>query len=297
MTNGHIEIHDPFTGQNGISSSTDSTKLSVSNSENTEDMIEFRILMAYTTRRRPKEATESRQDNPSTPNGSNVSETPSIQTEITEKRKKKRKKIWKRLPKVLTCLKPQTKEEIPPPSDGDGEEEDACSATFRCAGVSEEDHLEDVAARLTEISDDIPFVPEIETDAPDDDVDDVDDVERVIGLLLRDAGDRLYERELKGTNITDLLGNYSFFEKVIIALLAKMGLSSNTETLGPKVSTKTQIAVTCEATSRLSVLSTLPMNRLLGHGAIFLKTYFSSWAEQHGGYENAFESEDEEEVH
>lgn len=289
MANGLVEIHDPFNGQNGISSSADSTMKSVSNSENTEDMVEFRILMAYAMRRRPKEVTESRQNNPSTPNGNNVSGTTSIQTEQISEKRKKKKRIWKRLPKVLTCLKPQTKEGIPPSADG---EQDAGNATFRSAWVRSEDDLEDIAARLTEISDEIPFVPpEIETDAPDD------DVERVIGLLLRDAGDRLYERELKAVNLTDLLGNYSFFERVILALLARMGLSSNTETLGPKVSPKTQIAVTCEATSRLSVVDTLPMNRLLGHGARFLNIHFSSWAEQYGGYENAFESEEDEEVH
>lgn len=295
MDNEHIEIHDPFKGQNGIIHRTDSAKKSVFNSENTEDMIEFRILMAYATRRRPKEATETGHDNPSAPNNNNANGTPSVQTEkITEKRKKKKKKLWKRLPKVLTCLKPQTKEETSLPGHGDDDgEEDADNATMRrSAGVLKRDNLEDVAARLAEISDEIPFVPpEIETDSPDD------DVEKVIGLLLRDAGDRLYEGQLKGTNVADLLGNYSFFERVIIALLSRMGLRSNTEPLGPKMSTKAQIAVTCEATSRLSVLETLPMNRLLGHGARFLNTHFSSWAEQHGGYENALESEEDEEVH
>lgn len=292
MDNEHIEIHDPFKGQNGITHRTDSTKKSVCYSENTENMIEFRILMAYATRRRPKEATETGHDNPSAPNNNNANAngTPSVQTE----KKKKKKKVWKMLPKVLTCLKPQTKEETSFPGHGDDDgQEDADNATMRrSAGVLKHDNLEDVAARLAEISDEIPFVPpELETDSPDD------DVEKVIGLLLRDAGDRINEEQLKGTNVADLLGNYSFFERVIIALLGRMGLRSNTETLGPKVSTKAQIAVTCEATSRLSVLDTLPMNRLLGHGARFLNTHFSSWAEQHGGYENAFESEEDEEVH
>ncbi|KAJ0012638.1 hypothetical protein NQD34_016972 [Periophthalmus magnuspinnatus] len=280
MANGHVEIHDPIKGQNGITCSTESKK-STSSLERPEDMPEFRILMAYAQRRRPQTAS---QENPSTPNGNN----PSMQTdEITlEKKKKKKKSIWKRFPKVLTCLKPQTKEEIPSPDDA---EEDTGIETFRC--VQEED-FEDVAVRLAEISAEIPFIPpEIETDSNDD------EVEKVIGLLLRDAGDRLYERELKDTNMTDLLGNYSFFEKVILSLLLRMGLSTNTESLGPKVSPKTQIAVTCEATTRLSVLDTLPMNRLLGHGARFLKTHFSSWAEEQGGYEKAFDSQEDDEVH
>lgn len=294
MDNEHIEIHDPFKGQNGISHRTDSTKKSVFNSENIEDMIEFRILMAYATRRRPKEATETGHDNPSAPNDNTANGTPSIQTEKIPEKRKKKKKVWKRLPKVLTCLKPQTKEESSLPCHGDDDDggKGADNATGRSAGALKRDYLEDVAARLAEISDEIPFVPpEIETDAPDD------DVEKVIGLLLREDGDRLYERELKGTNVADLLGNYSFFERVIIALLTRMGLRSNTETLGPRVSNKAQIAVICEATSRLSVLDTLPMNRLLGNGARFLKMNFSSWAEQHGGYENALQSEEDEEVH
>lgn len=292
MTNQHIEIHDPFNGLNG---STDSTRKSVSDSEDTKDMVEFRILMAYATRRRPKETNGPEQDSPTTPNGNAVNGPPSTEQQPIKEEKKRKRKIWKRLAKGLNCLKPQTKEELPVPRD-DYEENNERSATFGIGGAQIEDHLEDVAARLAEISCEIPFVPpEIETDTPDEETS--DDVERVIGLLLREAGDRLNESELKGTNLADLLlGNYSFFDEVIMTLLTRMGLGSNTDTIGPTVSPKTQIAVTCEATSRLSVLDTLPVNRLMGHGARFLKTHFSSWVEEHGGYENAFDS-DEEEVH
>ncbi|KAJ0056860.1 hypothetical protein NL108_000649, partial [Boleophthalmus pectinirostris] len=242
MANGHVEIHDLFSGQNGITSSTESKKYT-SCLESSEDMVEFRILMAYAQRRRPKDAS---QENSSTPHNNN----PSTQTEgakAEKKKKKKKKKIFKKLPKVLTCLKPQTKEEIPSPCDG---EKDTSIPSFRSGkilinfpGWLQKEDFEDckIAIRLAEISDEIPFVPpDIESDAPED------EVEKVIGLILRDAGDRLYEKELKDKNIVDLLGNYSFFENVILSLLKRMGLSTNTESLGPKVSPKTQIAVACE---------------------------------------------------
>ncbi|KAG7232648.1 hypothetical protein INR49_008270 [Caranx melampygus] len=52
-----------------------------------------------------------------------------------------------------------------------------------------------------------------------------------------------------------------------------------------------------KATSRLSALSPLPANRLLGHGARYLNEYFSSWVQEQGGYDAAFEDdEDEDEV-
>lgn len=244
----------------------------------------------------------SAQGDPSTPNNVNTNGTLSLPTDNVVEKKKKKKKVWKRLTKVLTCLKPQNDKENHRPSKAETDTEGVTFRTARAGNdsddedvdVKEEEDLEEVAGRLTEISDEIQFVPsDIEPDGPDD------DVEKVIALVLRDAGDRLYERELKDTSIAcELLGNYSFFELVIKRLLDKMGLStSNPEALGPKVSTKTQIAVTCEATSRLSVLDTLPMNRLLGHGARYLKSHFSSWAELQGGYEKAFDNEDEDDVH
>lgn len=312
MANGQIEIHDPFSGQNGFSVSPEPTQRLIS--ENTEDMVEFRLMMAYATRRRPKpESGESGQDSPKAPDASNG--TPSIQTEnIQEKKKRKKKKIkWSRLSKGLICIRSLTKDDdndIPQrDSDGAGTRAGggagAGNAPFRCAEAPVEDGLDDVAARLVEISDDIPFVSsDLETDTPNgggagadagagDATFRPDDVEKAIALLLREAGDR-YETELEDTEMSDLLANYSFYETVINSFLKRIGLSSDTETLGPKVSTKTQIAVTCEATSRLSVLDTLPMNRLLGHGARFLRSHFSSWAEQHGGYENAFQEEEED---
>lgn len=320
MANGQIEIHDPFNAHNGFSVSPEMTQKPISDSENTEDTVEFRLMMAYATRRRPKpESAESGQDSPKAPDASNG--TPSIQTEkIPEKKKRRKKKkiVWSRLPKALICLRSLTKDDdndIPQGGSdgagaGAGRSAGAGDVTFKCALAPVEDGLDEVAARLVELSDEIPFVSsDLETDTPNGDGARADagadagardatfrsdDVEKAIALLLREAGDR-YETEFEDTKISALLANYSFYETVINSFLKRIGLSSDTETLGPKVSTKTQIAVTCEATSRLSVLDTLPMNRLLGHGARFLRSHFSSWAEQHGGYENAFQGEEEEE--
>ncbi|XP_072309874.1 apoptosis facilitator Bcl-2-like protein 14 isoform X2 [Eucyclogobius newberryi] len=281
MANGHIEIHDPFNAQHG-------TKNGTSNSESTEDMVELRILMAYAQRRRPKQTTSEQDDaSTGTPKDNDARGSPSTQTEGITVEKKKKKKIWRHFPKVLMCLKPQSKDEISTPCYGD-------ERTDR-SGWKEEEDLENVASRLAEIFPEVLFVPpELESDAPED------EVEKVIGLLLRDAGDRLYERELKDTNISDLLRDYNFFERVILSLFSRMGLMdyrrTNADSLGPKESLKTQIAVACEATTRLSVLDTLPMNRLMVNGARFLNVHFSSWAEQQGGYEKAFDS-DEDEVH
>eukprot|EP00064_Thunnus_orientalis_P015622 superscaffoldBa00002932_g15677 len=115
---------------------------------------------------------------------------------------------------------------------------------------------------------------------------DSDEVEKVIGLLLRESGDRLNERELKNASIAaELFRDYRFFDTLITTLLRRMGLwTPDPDAPGPQMSPKTQIAVTCEVTSRLSAVDTLPMNRLLGFGATYLQNHYSSWAEQQGGY-------------
>lgn len=295
MENGHVEIHDPFSGCNGFSSNMDCDPkpTDLSDPESTEDMVEFKILMAYAKRRRRQgeDAESTRRGSPDAPNGNLDSHgTPSPQTpdeteEVTEKKKKKKKGL-KRFAKFFTCFKPQIKEDEPYwGNESHHDVEDRCLDEDKM-----EQQLEAVANRLAKISDEIPFVhPEVETDAPDD------DVEKVIGLLLRDAGDKLNESELKAA--AQLLVNYSFFEKVVMVFLKTLGLwTSNTEDLGPRTSTETQIAVTCEVTSRLSVLETLPNNRLLRHGAQYLKTHYSPWAEQQGGYDKVCDSEDEGDV-
>lgn len=299
MSNGHVVIHDLLSNQNGLSGSTDPLR-STSDTDSMEDTLEFKLLMAYAKRRRPKKESPA-QDSQTLANGgtdANGSASPQVpaktekEEENNKKKKTKKRRKGLKLLRLLSCVKPHTEDEEPSqniekPSAGD----------FRSGGtkepkVKEEDELNTVASKLTKIADDIPFIPpEIETDAPQD-----VNVERVIGLLLRDAGDRLNEQELKDANIAaELFWNYSFFEKLMKALLTRMGLRSpNPDSPGPTGSPKSQIAVTCEVTSRLSAVSSLPRNRLLDHGARYLQQYYSSWVQQLGGYEEAFYSDDED---
>lgn len=186
---------------------------------------------------------------------------------------------------LLPCVKPAA-EEAP--------QTEPKTPDVRCLvvdSVKEEDKLDKAASQLTSLADQIPFVPpEFETDTHDD------YVEKVIGLLLREAGDRLNDKDLNAANIAaELFWKYSFFEKLMDGLLIKMGLKTpDPEALGPKASPKTHIAVTCEVASRLSAVNTLPMNLMLSHGAKYLQEYYSSWVQQNGGYEEAFYSDNED---
>lgn len=293
MANGHVETSN--SSIHNDKSSTDSDPAS-----GKKDLPEFRLLMAYAQRRRGERATESRtQDGLVVGNGNtdtNVTapSQPLAETETeTADKKKKKKKGWRRLLRIFKCIKPQTEEE---PQQIAGEEHDVDD---RCGDFKEDENkeeklLEEVARRVAEIADEIPFTPpDVEEDGPTDDP----NVERMIGLLLRDSGDRLNEEQLKDMDLAREIWNYTFFKTLISALLGRMGLRSPyPDSPGPHASPKTQIAVTCEATTRLSAMDTLPMNRLLGYGARYLSEHFSSWAQQQGGYEAAFKSDDEDDV-
>ncbi|KAI3366330.1 hypothetical protein L3Q82_000492 [Scortum barcoo] len=261
---------------------------------------ELRVMMAYAKRRRLQEerSTPKASDTEGSPAKRPSSpQTPAKAEKDSGKKKKteKKRKGLKRLASIFSCIKPQTEKEEPTqiitnlsdvenrcfvPTDGEQTEE------------KEKDKLDEVAGRLTEIANKIPFIrPDLETDSVDD-----ENVERVIGLLLRDVGDQLNEREqIDGSAITGILWDYGFFDKLITCLLSRMGLLTDPEDLGPKASTKAHIAVTCEVTSRLSAVDTLPMSRMLNYGARYLEQHFSSWALQQGGYEAAFNDEDESE--
>ncbi|TDG96556.1 hypothetical protein EPR50_G00229820 [Perca flavescens] len=292
MANGHVEIHDPFSNHNSPKSTSDTDSM--------EDTVEYRLLMAYASRRR-MENKVSTQDVPTSlrggtdENGSSP-QMPAVTEKEGKKRKKKRKKGWKLLPNLFSCIKPQTGAEEPPQETVNQHDvDDRCGDMVLISEVEEEDELKDLAGKLTNIADEIPFIPpDLETDSPTVDV----NVEKTIGLLLRESGDRLNEKELKDAGIaTELFWNYSFFKMLMTTLLTRMGLQSpNPDSPGPKASPKTQISVTCEVTSRLSALSTLPSNRLLDHGARYLQNYYSSWVQQQGGYEEAFYSDDEDDI-
>lgn len=119
MENGHVEIHDPFC--NGVHSNTDCdpNPTNLSDPESTENMVEFKILMAYAKRRRQEDMESTSKGSPHTSNGNLDSHgTPSPQAphmteEVTKEKKKKKKKGRKGLIRLLPCLKPQTKEDEP----------------------------------------------------------------------------------------------------------------------------------------------------------------------------------------
>nr|XP_040031425.1 apoptosis facilitator Bcl-2-like protein 14 [Gasterosteus aculeatus aculeatus] len=288
MANGHVQIHDPF-AKPSVSPDPDPEPGSM------EDTVEFRVLMAYAKRRRPQKGS------PAQDAAASKAEAPSAPTEteqLTGKKKRKKKRMLLRLTRnIFSCTKPQTEDEEA--SRGSSPPDDRC-APKRAVFVredegeeeEEEEELNEVAERLTKMADEIPFVrPDIETDGISDAN---ENVEKMIGLLLREAGDNLNEAELKDLT-TKLSWDYGFFEMLMSTFLTRMGLKSpNPDSPGPKASPKTQIAVACEVTTRLSEFHPLPRNRLLDHGARYLQHYYSPWTQQHGGYEDAFYSDDED---
>ncbi|GAA6231409.1 apoptosis facilitator Bcl-2-like protein 14 [Lates japonicus] len=301
MTKGIIEIHDPLSDRSDLKNSTDANHTSTSDTDSMEDTVELRIMMAYAKRRRAEKDAESVKLNGNThANGTSAPQVPAeTEPEPTEKKKKKEKKAWKRVLSSFKCIKPKTQ-------DDDDHISYMPDNNNRSAGLIDDEpehkeELEGVADQLAKIADEIPFTPpetDLETDSPNDAVDDVDSVEKMIGLLLRESGDRLNEKELKDLAIArELFWNYDFFKTIIRSLLQRMGLwNSNPDSPGPHTSLKTQIAVTCEATSRLSAMDTLPMNRLLGYGARYLSEHYSSWAQEQGGYDIAFKDDDEDDI-
>ncbi|XP_037616285.1 apoptosis facilitator Bcl-2-like protein 14 isoform X2 [Sebastes umbrosus] len=293
MANGNVEIHDPFSNQNGHAGSKDCDHKSTSDTDSMENTVEYRLLMAYAKRKRTTEESPT-PDTPALVNsGTDANESSSPQTpdktEKGETKKDRKRKRLKHLRSLFSCISSQKRDEEPyqmnlKPND------DVRGLVFK--GATEEDELKEAASRLAKLADEIQFLPpEVEADSPED-----DNVERIIGLLLRESGDRLNERELKDAAFAkDLFWNYSFFKLLISTLLERMGLKSlSPDSPGPKAATETQIAVTCEVTTRLSAVDTLPSNRLLNHGARYLQHYYSPWAQQQGGYEEAFYSDDED---
>lgn len=99
MANDQVTIHDPFSNHNNLTSSTNCDLNSTSDQDSMADTVELRMMMAYATRRRPKQKVESpTQDTPSAPNGVAHSNGPSspptpdkTEEEGEEKKKKKRK--------------------------------------------------------------------------------------------------------------------------------------------------------------------------------------------------------------
>ncbi|XP_037317913.2 apoptosis facilitator Bcl-2-like protein 14 [Pungitius pungitius] len=288
MANGQVEIHDPFAEP---VSSPDRGPEPPSDSDSMEPTVEFRVLMAYAKRRRPQKAAPSEEAEAPSAHTPDQTETDEQQQPTRRRKKKKmRMKRWTR--SIFSCIKPQTEDQAQSRGSSHPDVHDRCAPPKGAAEVDEveDEELNEVAERLTKMADEIPFVrPDLETDSVEDET-----VEKLIGVLLRDTGDKLNEAELKDLTIK-LSWDYGLFKLLMSTFLTRMGLRSpHPDSPGPKASPKTQIAVACEVTSRLVGFNPLPRNRLLDHGARYLQHYYSPWAQQHGGYEEAFYSDDED---
>ncbi|XP_056133293.1 apoptosis facilitator Bcl-2-like protein 14 isoform X2 [Lampris incognitus] len=232
--------------------------------QSVEDTVEFRLMMAYAQRRHRPDAPLR------------------VPHKEEKERKEKKRKSWRR---IFTCVTPQTgdKEEV-------GQDRSSCEDTDDLRVMNRraegEENLGEVTGRLMKIADKVFTPPDIEADGEED------DAEKLAGLLLREIGDELNEAVLKDANlIRKLLGDYGFFKSLMSAIFRKTGFKAFDLT-EPQGSPKAEIALTCEVASRLSVVNTHPMNRLLGYGARYLQEHYSQWATQHGGYDTALESED-----
>lgn len=149
------------------------------------------------------------------------------------------------------------------------------------------DKLGSVADKLTKIADSVDLVPGLVCDSSDD------VIQRLVELL-RGAGDELDGELKKNPELLKQLQStftYSLFEKVTRTFLDSVMpfWAGSTE-----CTQQTQIAMTCEVTSRLSTLDLQPMNRVMGFGAQFLQQNFSGWVQKYGGWEKAFDGQDDE---
>ncbi|XP_068611486.1 uncharacterized protein [Brachionichthys hirsutus] len=285
MAHSHAEIRDSSSNHNSLAPGCDCDPKSTSDSDSMADTLELRLITAYAKRRRMKE------DGPIAP---------SADASSTGRKLLSVKPGAKDPCRFFSRAKPRAKKAAPPPRPATFSVQSRCLASNDDSSDSfreddDDDELEDVASKLTEIADEIPFTPpEMQSDSKDECS--PGSVDKVIALLLRGAGDKLNKEELAKAGIAkELFWNYSFFEAVLSTLLLRMGLgTSEANAPGPQASTQTQIAVACEVTSRLSALDTLPMSRMLDHGARFLQVHYSSWAQRRGGYEQAFSRDDDD---
>lgn len=143
-----------------------------------------------------------------------------------------------------------------------------------------------VAEKLTRIVDSGLLVDDgIEPDSVSTDV-----IEQLVELLKK-SGDDLNEKIEKNHELLGYLHNtfsYDFFEKLTTAFIKSVVpefLQSRNK--------HEQIALTFEVTSRLRALDLHPMNRVMGFGAQYLQKNFTPWVKQHGGWEKAFDDNDE----
>lgn len=116
MANGHVEIHDPFSNKNVASSDTEPTSQPTS----MDNTVEFKLLMAYSQRRRPKPRFQGPMDPPS----------PQKDGEVKTERKRKRKGV-KGVFRMFNCIKPPIKNDEPSEPASTGSEPE-----FRCGTLT-----------------------------------------------------------------------------------------------------------------------------------------------------------------
>lgn len=118
MSSDHVEIHDPFANNNVTDSTSQTTSM--------DNTVEFRLLMAYSQRRRPRMASEvdiQGQINAPAP------QTPEKDEEV--KPKKRKKKGVKGVFRMFNCLRPPLENNEPSESASIRPEPE-----FRCANFT-----------------------------------------------------------------------------------------------------------------------------------------------------------------
>ncbi|XP_023697103.1 apoptosis facilitator Bcl-2-like protein 14 isoform X2 [Paramormyrops kingsleyae] len=167
-----------------------------------------------------------------------------------------------------------------------------------------DDGAVEVADRLMKIADSVPVAcienveSDIESDGPEGDdrnptLPYPDDVIQEIVELLKESGDKLDKEVKNNKRLAEIQKSfdYNIFKKVTDTFLQNMGFYGNLK------NQKAKIALAFEVTSRLTAMDNHPMNRVLGFGAKYLQENHSTWIQQHGGWDNAFDSNEDDEVH
>ncbi|NP_001314930.1 apoptosis facilitator Bcl-2-like protein 14 [Danio rerio] len=228
------------------------------------DSLEFKLLLAYTHKRRP---TDTR-----------------LQQNIQQKERSK-PKVFRKNKKFsfLKCIKPQT------------DDNDVCPApqpaTLQDVKV---DEMEKVASVLTEISDSLDIPSDIAADGDDENV----DVVKQLADMLRTHGDDLDEKIKADIRLREILQSsfkYSFFQKVLETFCKSV---SSDVPPPQQEDEKMNVALICEATSLLSSISLHPMNQVLGFGAHYLQEKYPTWVSRNMQLSNGeVADESKEEVH
>ncbi|XP_056622518.1 apoptosis facilitator Bcl-2-like protein 14 isoform X2 [Triplophysa dalaica] len=123
---------------------------------------------------------------------------------------------------------------------------------------------------------------------------DSEDIVDMLVELLKKSGDELNEKIKLNHALLGYLQDsftYSMFEKLTTTFIKSVVPEHQ-----QSVRNREQIAWTFEVTSRLKALDLHPMNRVMGFGAKYVKDHFTPWVQGHGGWEQAFD-DDEDEVH